>query len=159
MRNLIKNNHDLFLLCNYKALLITRNYLLSCFILITFYFGYYRITLIPFYLLILLVILPSLLQNAFKEKTEVADYFPQLSTRMGYSAKKQKSLRAVFYLILVMLFLWYHRWQALSNIATWNKILPTILIISSLIIYTIGQYYYFVRFHKAMMNHSIENLF
>lgn len=159
MRNLIKNNYDLFLLCNYKALLTVRNYLLSCFTIMSFYFGYYRITLIPFYLLILLVILPSLLHNAFKENTKVADYFPQLSTRMGYCAKKQKSLRSVFYLILVMLFLWYLRWQTLSNIATWNRLLPSILIISSLVIYTIGQYYYFVRFHKAMMEHSIENLF
>lgn len=158
MRTLIKRNFELFKLCNYSALLTACNYLIATLILSAFYFGYYGITIIPFYLTLLLVLLPHVLKGLCPDCNSSGNQLTYLRGRLKYSSKKHNSYKISFYLIVALLLLWHLRWTTLPQIGLWMRRIPTILIISSLLIYTIGQYYYFLKFHKALMSNSLESI-
>ena len=158
MRTLIKRNLELFKLCNYKALLTACNYLIAALFLSAFYFGYYGITTIPFNLTLLLALLPHVLKGLCPGRDSSGNQLTYLRARFRYTSKKHLSYRLSFYLILALLLLWHLRWTTLPQIGLWMRRIPTILIISSLLIYTIGQYYYFLKFHKALMSNSLESI-
>lgn len=158
MGNSSKQNHDLRTLSKFKAILIARRYLMVMFLLLTLYVGYHGYTLVPFYLCGLLALLPSLLHNAFMKEEETRTSLVYVSKNLGYSNQKYKSLQVSFSLTQVLLFLWTIRYYTSPPKELWLKISPTILIISSLLIVTIGQYYYFHKFHDRLMRNEIDQI-
>lgn len=158
MGNSTKLRHDLHQICRYKALSTARRYLILMLLLLTLYVGYYGISLVPFYLCVMLAILPSLLLDAFQGSKEPSKTLTNVIHSLGYTKKRFQGLKVTFYLTLALLLLWFVRLLKQPLVEVWLKYSPAILIISSLLIYTIGQYYYFRRFHELLMSNRIDEI-
>ena len=142
----------------YKSLLIARNFLLTCLLLLTAYTGYYGTSLVPFYLLALLSVLPSLLKFSWVRPVSVTPSLYTVCQNIGYSYKRHLTTAISFYFTLALLALWNVRLSFVTAMQTWLTIIPVILIISSLIIYTIGQYYYFIRYESLIMQNELDRI-
>ena len=145
-------------LCKYKSLKTTFVFLKSSLLILAFYMGYYQLSLIPFYLLILASILPSLLCEALNRKDPSLPMLVYVGKQIGYSNSKYRTSLFTFYLTLILLLLWYLRFLNTNRMSKYLQIIPPILIISSLLINTIGQYYYFTKFDKHLNNNEHEQI-
>ena len=158
MSNSLNFSAQLKKLSKYRALVTARRFLLFALLALTLYVGYLGVSLVPFYLSVMLALLPNLLKGVFRANKSTEVLLPIVERRLDYSKEKHLSTLFSFYLTIVLLMLWAFRFQTFEQIIPIIKYTPTILIISALGIYTIGQYYYFMKFHRSMMNNDIKNI-
>lgn len=158
MCNSYNKKHELRQFSRYKALTTARYCLLTMLLLLIFYFGYYGYSLVPFYLFMILALWPSLVIRAFSNSDKHPCSLSYVKKKLGYSRAKHLSNLFSFYLTLVLCFLWNLRYLSLTEVAPVLKIAPAIPIISSLLIYTIGQYVYFKRYDSYLMKNELEKI-
>jgi len=149
---------DLKNLAKFKALKTARYSTLAMLLVVAVYTAYFGLSLVPFYLGAMLIFLPSLLRTAIHEKKEPLNTFTHAAKSLGYSKIRFQTMSFSFSLTLMLLLLWMIRLIKHPPVELWLKYSPAIIIISALVIYTIGQYYYFRLFHQAMMNNQVNKV-
>lgn len=152
------NRRDLKNLSRFKALKTARSITITMLLTLAVYTAYFGYTLIPFYLGALLALLPSFLLTAMPEESEPLNTCVHAARSLGYSKSRFQAMSFSFSLTLMLLLLWFTRFLKHPPVELWIKYSPAILIISALLIYTIGQYYYFHLFHQYMMNNQIKKI-
>ena len=158
MSDSINYKRDLKNLSKFKALKTARYSTMAMLLVAAVYTAYYGYTLVPFYLGVLLTLLPSLLLTALQEEKEQPNTCAHAARNLGYSKKRHQTMSFSFSLTVLLILLWLFRYLKYPPVELWMKYSPAIIIISALLIYTIGQCYYFRLYDQYMMNNQINKI-
>jgi hypothetical protein len=144
-------------IAGYRALIVSKFFMSLLLFLASLYLGYLRYALSPFYILLMLNILPPVLKSAFKEyalKNKLisrltADEPFQLNilktkykyTKLSYSANTMSYLFA-----LLLLCLWQYNYSTSSYIDVLVSRFPLFILISGVLLRFLGIVYYRLKF-------------
>ena len=159
---------EIWMISNYRALIISKYFLSLC-LFIAFYFArFFQYIMSPMYILIVLNAFPPILSFAFKDYAKKNDnkfsiyatkerpfLLNSLKRKYNYSRVNDISNSLTFLLTLLLLSLWQYNFNTLHNIPNKLIYLPSMIVITSVILRLFGIIFYKIKLHYTLIHNRL----
>ena len=160
--------HEIWKVSNYRTLIFTTYYMSFYLIICTLYNGYMGYALSPFYILILLHIMPPILShiiinisaqsNSIWFKNPLKNNpFLLTSLQRKYNFNKQDYIIRSFnfYFILFLIILWQINYRSSTLFYQWYSFAPGVLLGSLVLLRILGTLIYYVKIHYTLTHNKL----
>ena len=148
---------ELFLFSKYKAAHIARNYLLITLSILGLIYIYKGYSTTPIYIVVLLFFVPLIMSTKNKQLKEPKFQLSYIKYKLDYSKQHSINLRVHHLVATLLLYVWWvHLLHTSPSVL--KRSVPLILIISDLLIITIGRYYYFFKFRSYLLLNKADQI-
>lgn len=148
-------DRDLYVLSKYKALCVSKYILMLVLVILSFFIMYRRYSYAPFYILIVLALLPNFVSAMFVNIKDKPNRFHYLKYKLNYSRRKYLSNLVSIYFCNSLFVLWRISFFFHAPKTPWLINLPLLFILLQLGCKLIGQYLYFFLYKYRLLNNKI----
>lgn len=159
-------NNEIRVIARYRALIISRYFITLLLLIMSLYLGFIRYALSPFYILLALNVIPTILNNVFKEYTGKSKLLMEITKeqtfKLIYLKGKYKYSRlnyvsnSIAYLItLLLICLWQYNYSTSGNIYKIIVYVPAIILVTGVFLRLLGNVFYLFKLKYDLSNNRM----
>jgi len=159
---------EIRIISNYRAVLISKFFIIICLAISSFFVGYYGYAASPIYILLLFLILPPILSFAFRDYSARFDnsffkyiakdtpfVLSSLKRKYSYTRVSYMSNSILFFFTLLLIFFWQYSLTSIGNINPIVLYQPNMIISGGILIRFIAIVYYQIKLPFDLSHNKI----